>query len=263
MSIWAYEDTYPAPTEADVTRETCLFCESKMEYISLASEKVLTAEIRLCLSCGWWCRNERYRTPALAEPEDSLTLRHYYSMEGACAQLRNLDLADITTPLDDVRKYLIAKYSDRFHVAPKKLEELVASVFRDYGYHAEVTAYQNDGGIDVILSKGKEKIGVQVKRYKNRIEAEQIRALAGALLLGGYPSGIFVTTSEFRSGAVEAAQRFTSRGIPIRLVDAKRFYDALKLKKMTNLTENNLEEFIYSLQTVGDSKVIYKDEGPY
>ncbi len=263
MSIWTYEDAFPAPTEADVTRESCPFCESEVDYISTIADKVLKAEIRLCHRCGWWCRNERYRIQSFNEFEASTMLRHNYSMEGICAQLRNLDLADITIPLNDVRNYLIIKYNNRFDVAPRKLEELVASVFRDYGYNAEVTAYQKDGGIDVILSKNNENIGVQVKRYKNSIEAEQIRSFAGALILGDHPSGIFMTTSVFRSGAVDAAQRFTSRGIPIELIDAKRFYDALKLRQKTDLSKDNLEEFVYSLQAIGESKTTYEDEGPY
>jgi restriction system protein len=263
MSIWIYEDTFPAPTENDVTRETCLFCETEMKLITIASDRILVGAIRLCNSCGWWSRNERHRTPDFEGFEKSLTPRHLYSMDGACAQLRNLDIADISIPLDVLRAYLLAKYSDRFNIAPRKLEELVGNVFGDHGYSSYVTAYQNDGGIDVMLCKGHESVGVQVKRYKNRIEAEQIRAFAGALMLGDHPSGIFVTTSEFRSGAITAAEGFTARGIPIQLMDAQRLYDALRLKQNTDLSEDNLEEFVYGLQAIGESKTIYEDEGPH
>ncbi len=263
MSIWKYEDTFPTPTEADVTRDTCLFCEAEMRHIRIASDRVLKAEIRLCDCCGWWSRNERYRKPDFDGFKDSLTLRHLYSMDGACAQLRNFDATDISTPLDELRRYLLVKYEARFNIPPRKLEELVGSVFDAHGYDSNVTAYQNDGGIDVILSKGDENVGVQVKRYKNRIEAEQIRAFAGALLLGEHPSGIFLTTSEFRSGAIAAADGFTARGLPIELVDAERFYDALKLRQHTELTEDNVEDFVYSLQAIGESQTIYEDEGPF
>jgi hypothetical protein len=263
MSIWIYEDTFAAPTENDVTRETCLFCETEMKLITIANDRILEGEIRLCDCCGWWSRNERYRKPDIEGFEESLSLRHIYSMDGACAQLRNLDIADISIPLDELRAYLLAKYSDRFNIAPRKLEELVGSVFSDHGYSSYVTAYQNDGGIDVILSKDHESIGIQVKRYKNRIEAEQIRAFAGALILGNHPSGIFVTTSEFRSGAITAADGFTARGIPIKLMDAQRLYDALRLKQHTDLSEDNLEEFVYGLQAIGESKTIYENEGQH
>ena len=262
MSIWIYEDTYPAPNEPDVTRETCLFCESKVECVSISSDRVHQGEIRVCRFCGWWCRNERNRIPDFDGFEDSLSLRYYYSMDGACAQLRNLDLSDINIPLNDIHSFIVADYEKRFDIHPRKLEELVASVFRNQGYIADVTAYQNDGGIDVILSKSNETIGVQVKRYKNKIEVEQIRSLAGALILSGHTSGMFVTTSAFRSGVVTASEQFNAKGFPIELVDAHRFYDALKIERM-ELREEDLEEFVSEIQGIGESQVIYEKEGPF
>ncbi len=124
---------------------------------------------------------------------------------------------------------MTAKYERRFDVHPRVFEETVASVFRDLGYTAEVTAYSGDDGIDIILARGAETVGVQVKRYKNAIEVEQIRSLAGALVLGDMTSGIYVTTSRFRSGAGKAVENFAQRGYRIELIDAGRFYDALKL----------------------------------
>jgi hypothetical protein len=74
---------------------------------------------------------------------------------------------------------------------------------------------------------------VQVRRYRDerRIEAEQIRSLAGALQLGGHTRGVFVTTSRFRSGAVTTAKRYGAApiGLPIELIDAKGFLAALGL----------------------------------
>lgn len=74
-----------------------------------------------------------------------------------------------------------------------------------------------------------QRVGVQVKRYRNRIKVEQIRSFAGALLLGQYTKGVFVTTSAFQSGARKAAQLSEERGIAIELIDWKRFYEALKI----------------------------------
>jgi len=72
-------------------------------------------------------------------------------------------------------------------------------------------------------------IGVQVKRTKHNISVEQIRAFTGALVLGGYTKGIFVTTSSFASGVRRTAELAKFRATPIELMDSKRFYDALKL----------------------------------
>ncbi len=82
-------------------------------------------------------------------------------------------------PMWEIRSYLIRNYDKRYNVSPRLFEELVADVYKDFGYHSICTAYSNDGGIDIILSKNNYVIGVQVKRTKNRVKAEYIRSLLG------------------------------------------------------------------------------------
>lgn len=261
MSIWIYEDTHPAPTSADIARDKCLFCHGELECYKSSVFGTHTGDTKFCFTCGWWCRSEIQRRRDFES--DSIVARHFYSMYGACAQLRNLDIGQVDLPLTEVRAYLLAKYESRLDVHPRVLEELVATVFRDHGYLSEATAYQKDGGIDVILSKPGEKIGVQVKRYRNRIECEQIRALAGALVLGGHTSGIFVTTSKFRSGACSTASAFTARGIPIALIDADAFYDSLRISSIARTEQADIGELLYSIESMGESQVIYENDGPY
>ena len=182
-------------------------------------------------------------------------------MWGACAQLKTLDLADVNAPVKEIKQYLVAKYEDRFDIHPRILEDVVGSVFHAQGFDTVVTAYQKDGGIDVVLSGGDAKtIGVQVKRYRDKINVEQIRAFAGALILGGHTSGIFVTTSSYSSVAQEASRAFGTKGLPIELVDAKKFYDALRISQREPYTD--YEDFYWEMQEV-DEKVIYEDEGPF
>jgi hypothetical protein len=54
-------------------------------------------------------------------------------------------------------------------------------------------------------------------------------ALTEPLVINNCTRGIFVTTSRFQPGAVEAASKSSSRGFPIELVDAKRFYEILQI----------------------------------
>lgn len=184
-------------------------------------------------------------------------------MEGACAQLKTLDLLDITIPLNEVKSHLVARYQDRHHVHPRQFEDVVASVFKSFGFHAITTAYQNDGGIDVILLDGDARIGVQVKRSKNKIDVEQIRALAGALYLDGYTEGVFVTTSTFTNNAIITADRYAARGIPIRLVNADGFLDALQITEKRDIHQGNLMDLVYEIQDMGENTMIYDKEGPY
>jgi restriction system protein len=177
----------------------------------------------VCPVCGWW------KAEARQEIDDWVHLRGHSVVYGAAASLRELDLSDISTPINDVRSYLAAKYENRFILHPRLFEETVASVFGNLGYTAEATAYSGDDGIDVILKRADETIGIQVKRYRGSVEVEQIRSLAGALLLNGLTRGIFVTTSNFQRGGKTTTEKYAARGYEIELLDAERFYDALKI----------------------------------
>ena len=114
-------------------------------------------------------------------------------------------------------------------------------MYADLGFNTRVTSRSADGGIDVILDgPNGEVIGVQVKRYKGSISVDQIRGLAGALLLAGVTRGIFVTTSSFQSGAKTAVETYERlRGMPIELVDAERFFGALGLAQRTRYRSAN------------------------
>jgi restriction system protein len=200
-----------------------------------------STELHLCPACGWW----RVMRDAQADfgeshnhPDGVMWHRRNYGVAGA---LKTLDLSDLTAPLEEVRSYLTARYDARFDVHPKRFEDVVRSVFSDLGYDARTTSYSNDGGVDVVLDGDDDAtIGVQVKRYRARIEVEQIRAFLGALILGSYTRGIFVTTSKYRSGAQRAAHLSHEVAVPIELLDADAFFDALKLAQ---LTSNEVESF--------------------
>lgn len=133
--------------------------------------------------------------------------------------LRDLDLIDIGKPIENTKRYLVARYNERFLRNPKKCEEIVGGDFSDFGYEVRVTAYSSDKGLDVVLLEGNGNyiVGVQVKRWRGNIGAAQIRALAGALVLDRMMQGVLVTTSTFISGAYETAEEFRQQGIEISL----------------------------------------------
>ncbi len=224
-----------------VVSDDCIYCRNPLLRLPSASfesgAKNLFVQLSICNQCGWWTvyrvhQNEHARTAGIAE-----------CYTGSVGCLKELDLRDISTPLKEIRQYLCARKDAVFDMHPRLLEELVNSIFKDLGWNTRVTAYSADGGIDVILDgQDGNTIGVQVKRYKKerRIEAEQIRSLAGALMQGHHTKGIFVTTSNYRSGAKRTAQDFTSIGIPIELIDAQRFLSMLGIAQ-TNTFELSYE----------------------
>lgn len=201
--------------------------------------------MNFCPQCGWW----RILKNVSVFSESQL----WDIFLGLTASLKYFDLNDLNQPIEEVGKFLTAKYESRFSVNPKLFENLVADVYGSIGYDVYVTGYSDDGGIDVVLGDGKTEIGVQVKRYKRKIEAEHIRAFAGALILANFRKGIFVTTSSYRAGAVAASKFFTEKTLPIELIDADKFYDALKIsmKPRINVYEI-MENLKYGSTTLFD-----------
>ena len=164
------------------------------DYIRTTRPAVLFEEhIRVCPDCGWWIT---FRETVTSGPKATVTTY------GGVGALKVLDLSDIQTPLNEIRQYLTAHYDDRFSANPRLFKETVASVFGNLAYRPRATAYSGDDGVDVIFDGSKnDTIGVQVKRYRGKIGVAQIRELTGALLINGHTRGIFVTTSDFESGA--------------------------------------------------------------
>lgn len=186
-----------------------------------------------CEICGWWVLEKRVFL-------SSKSKQIWESAFATCGRLKNLDLDDVTIPIEDVRTYIAAKYKDRFAVHPRTYEEIVSSVFKDLGYESIATAYSNDGGIDVILTDSKNnQIGVQVKRSKNRIKVDQIRAFLGALIINNYTKGVFVTTSTFQKGSKHLASQCSLRDRQIELIDADKFLNALGVAQARKFNQYN------------------------
>jgi restriction system protein len=247
MSIWIYQDNVNEHDTVQTALQcvVCPFCRDTLRVLKNVSEGRLVHEgehseeglhVRTCDVCGWWWAKKtdaRLMTNVGKHRIINPTQYHEYSVWGAVAVLKKLDPTDIAAPVSEVRDHLARKFESRFELHPRVFEETVASVFGDLGYRATATAYSGDDGIDVVLEgAGRETIGVQVKRYKNRIGVAQIREFAGSLMLNGIPEGIFVTVSDFQSGAQGTVDRLEKlRGMSIKLVNGKRFYETLQLSQ--------------------------------
>jgi restriction system protein len=209
------EDTQRASTDFTIKEDRRLEHHVTVERV-----------VKTCPICGWW----------VAFRDDVVGSREIHSYGGVGA-LKILAGKDIQAPIEEVRAFLTANYKSRFAIHPKIFEETVASVFRDLGYSARVTAYSGDDGIDVILDRGPETVGVQVKRYRDTIQVSQIRELVGALVINKITKGIFVTTSDYTSGAERTANLAAENGFAIELYNADHFYEALKLAQRAKYSD--------------------------
>jgi hypothetical protein len=100
-----------------------------------------------------------------------------------------------------------------FGLSPRAFEELVALMFKQYGFSVQLTTVTRDGGADVIATKDATPLGrpiraiVECKRYspERKIPVSLVRQLQGALVLNPADRGVFVTTSRFTAEARHAA----------------------------------------------------------
>lgn len=237
--MWEHKEQSRTAVKEAYGRTSCLFCARPLTVIHSMCEDApcvgpgvqeahCSFEIKRCAKCGWWTakKHESDRGQSHGTPVSS------YRIMASAGCLRVLDVSDISEPVQYIRDYLVGRYHERFKVHPRKFEEVVASVFRDLGFHALVTNYSGDDGIDIILNDADTTIGVQVKRYKGAIEVCQIRELAGALLLNGITKGVFVTTSSFQSGVPRTSAKLADRRYAIELMDSAAFYSALEIAQI-------------------------------
>lgn len=242
MSIWEHRDAvetdwvdWPRPNEWEqLQNRACCFCRTPLECLlnrepdyrdqPVGSNDVYVGIefVAVCQVCGWWTARLIRDWVSWGQSARQEFLRLF-------AMLHELDLTNVSTPINEVRSFLIARYEARKNIHPRLMEQTVGSVFRDFGYSSEVTCYQKDGGVDVILCRAGKRIGVQVKTSKNAIGVEQIRALSDAMIHQGLTKGIFVTTSRFTSDAIATAADYRRTVTPIELIDSSRFFHALRI----------------------------------
>lgn len=99
---------------------------------------------------------------------------------------------------------------------PYDFEGLMVKLLSVMGYKGDegqsmVTQKSNDGGIDGVINQdplGLSKVYIQVKRYSvnHSVQRPEITSFSGAIQLRHADRGVFITTSTFTSGAVEAAR---------------------------------------------------------
>lgn len=113
-------------------------------------------------------------------------------------------------------------------IEPEQFENLVAGVLRAMEYHADVTQFSGDGGVDVLASKDPLRlqppvIKVQVKRTTSSIGGPAVQALLGTLAPGGSELALFVTLGNYSSDAIHIARTRQD----IRLLTGAQFIDLI------------------------------------
>ncbi|MEX1077682.1 MAG: restriction endonuclease [Homoserinimonas sp.] len=131
----------------------------------------------------------------------------------------------------DVASDLVRRLRDQ---DPEFFEQAVVDVLIAMGYGGAEQRVRRlgrtgDGGVDGVIDQdalGLNRVYVQAKRYGagNNVQRPDIQGFVGALADKGATQGIFVTTSNFSSGAIEYVDRIQSRVV---LIDGARLADLM------------------------------------
>ncbi len=178
-----------------------------------------------CDACKWW--SLRYDASYFVPPEEAYCYGYTFSVE------RTFDIGDKELPLAHLRTYVVSHPEVMTDIHSRKLEELIAAIFREHGFKAEMTAYSKDGGVDVIVFEhGNRPVAVQVKRYRRdrKIRVDEIHQFLGAMIVGGFVKGVFVTTSAFTRGVHHLVlnARLRDLGIELVAIDAEGLVDLFR-----------------------------------
>lgn len=128
--------------------------------------------------------------------------------------------------MNEVYDLLRAAIPSRFmNVTPHHFEEFICQLFKDSGYHAELTQQSGDFGADVILEKDQLKTAIQVKRYDQgrKVGVKEVNQVVGARDFYRCDKALVITTSSFTKPAIELAQE-----TQIELWDWGELYEKIK-----------------------------------
>jgi restriction system protein len=112
---------------------------------------------------------------------------------------------------------------------PIEFESLVSRVLTAIGFdNVSITNASGDSGIDVrgVLVVGeviRTRMAVQVKRWRNNVQAPIVQQVRGSL--GTHEQGLIITTSNFSSGAGKEAVR--PNATPIALMNGQQFVNLM------------------------------------
>ena len=120
----------------------------------------------------------------------------------------------------------------------QEFEGLVSEFFRRRGYSVQQTGGNGpDGGIDIVLTKGKDKYLVQCKQWKAyKVGVQIVRELHGVMAAKGAAGGFVVTAGEFTTDAKEFA-----KGLNINLFNGARLQQMIREKNISAPLESGEE----------------------
>lgn len=116
--------------------------------------------------------------------------------------------------LQDYESYLLAEEEDNVSITLEgidemdgyQFEEFVAQLFQDMGYKTEVTSSSGDYGIDVIAKRKGLTIGIQAKRYSDKVPNKAVQEVIAGIAYYKLDQGLVITNNYFTKQAQNQAK---------------------------------------------------------
>lgn len=125
-----------------------------------------------CPQCGWWEHSYIFSSDEIDEGIRAT------SIEVTQAILRTYEEDSKSVPITILNRYIAQNPEKIYGINDKKMEELVASVFKDFiDCDVTVVGKSHDGGKDLILLTGDKQIFIQVKRRTQASKVEPVSSI--------------------------------------------------------------------------------------
>lgn len=187
-------------------------------YVALALESdgyYRLAAIEVSIEDEHECRQK------LAESIKSISVTGNYSeplYQNNNSEILSPDSGFLIKDIDEeVKRYLKKNPDKLYELNPRKFEELVASIFEDFGFTVELTKATRDGGRDIIARIRNAVMNivtyVECKRHSpdNKVNVGIVREVIGVHYIRNPSKSIIVTTSFFTKDAIAEANRLENQ----------------------------------------------------
>lgn len=149
-----------------------------------------------------------------------------------------------------------------FNLDPYEFENEVALWYERKGYKSEVTKKSGDGGVDIIITKGRKKAYVQCKRYtKSKVDRPTLNQLYGVVCAEGADYGVVVCLLGVTDEAKEFAHKVGIKIVTIgELCPEEDLFHQKNLKSLFDCTVIKVNDYWASVGNIQLQSNIYTNE---
>ena len=114
------------------------------------------------------------------------------------------DSSKVEKKLETKENTITIEYIDQ--MTGEEFEKFIGDYFKKIGYKATVTPLAGDFGVDIIVENELVKIGVQAKRYSDRVTNSAIQEIVAGIKHYNLDKGMVITNNYFTRAAKELAK---------------------------------------------------------